>query len=88
MSDLDETDSRLEDFLLKMEKKKQNVRGAVANTTLEAKTTIKGEWHTCNAATHLAITVYVTPTFSLCRHSTSDGSKACQDIQKSPHRES
>ena len=55
MSELDETDSRLEDFLLKMEKKKQNVRGEVANTTLEAKTAIKGEWHTCNAATHKII---------------------------------
>ena len=43
MSDLDETDSRLEDFLLKMEKKKQNVRGEVANNTSEAETAIKGE---------------------------------------------
>ena len=57
ISELDETDSRLEDFLLKMEKKRQNVRGEVANTTLEAKTAIKGEWHTCNATTHLAIKV-------------------------------
>ena len=49
MSELDETDSRLEDFLLKMEKKKQNVRGEVANNTSEAETAIKGEWHTCHA---------------------------------------
>ena len=45
ISELDETDSRLEDFLLKMEKKKENVRREFVDSTLEAKTATKGEWH-------------------------------------------
>ena len=36
--------------MLKMEKKKENVRREVSNTTLEAKTTIKGERSSCNDA--------------------------------------
>ena len=43
ISELDETDSRLEDFLLKMQKKKENVRRGLVDTTLEAKTATKGE---------------------------------------------
>lgn len=50
-SQLDETDSRLEDFLLKMEKKKENVRREFDNrASSEAKTASKGKGQSCRVS--------------------------------------
>ena len=54
ISELDETDSRLEDFLLKMEKKKENVRKEFANTTLKANPETRAEHSHHSGNRHLS----------------------------------
>ena len=74
ISALDETESRLEDFLLKMERKKENVRRDTGGAGLER----TGELSSTDNCSCAGNTLH----FSSIRHSPPDEPKASKNIQK------